>query len=424
MNKRVYALLRLLSLTFVAFAPSLWAQQTAEDSAPTPIPRLVKFSGTIAHAQGIVGVTFALYRNQTGGAPLWLETQNVTVDEKGRYVVSLGADHAQGLPLGLFSSGEARWLGVQPEGQNELERILLFSVPYALAAGDAQSLGGKPLSSFVLAGDTTGKGSDGLNYVNTKPGSSNRPNDVVFNSNDLVTQEIEFPTSLDGVTYSVKSFSDHGNETSQWSYNMSPTLYIPQNLTEPMIWFGLESNYLNPSYKVPTTEMYLRYMPIGTSGPTGYVEPFFSHVSRTTSQILQTFLRAERINLENTAGFRYATLTSTGANFYTPLVVEAPSMFLGKSLGINRMKMIQSDPSHSPYDVLAITSPGNVQGWRGTINLNVSYSAGTVITGLAVQANSDGTTASVSLPGLAGTGNAYACLDLNGKLYRSQIPCN
>ena len=42
------------------------------------VPPLVKFSGTLANTQGTVGVIFALYTDQTGGAPLWLETQNVT----------------------------------------------------------------------------------------------------------------------------------------------------------------------------------------------------------------------------------------------------------------------------------------------------------------------------------------------------------
>jgi hypothetical protein len=47
--------------------------------------------------------------------------------------------------------GEARWLGVQPEGQAEQPRVLLLRGPYALKAGDAQTLGGLPSSAFVLA---------------------------------------------------------------------------------------------------------------------------------------------------------------------------------------------------------------------------------------------------------------------------------
>ena len=137
-----------LFLIVVAVGCAAVAAQTASVAT---VPPLIKVSGTLANTQGTVGVTFALYAEQTGGAPLWLETQNVTPDANGRYTIYLGANHANGVPLSLFASGEAQWLGVQPEGQPELPRAQLVSVPYALTAGDAQTLGGQPLSAFVLA---------------------------------------------------------------------------------------------------------------------------------------------------------------------------------------------------------------------------------------------------------------------------------
>ena len=53
-----------------------------------------------------------------------------------------------------FSTGEARWLGVTLQGEEEQPRILLVSVPYALKAADADTLGGKPASAFVVAEST------------------------------------------------------------------------------------------------------------------------------------------------------------------------------------------------------------------------------------------------------------------------------
>src|SRR6266851_4590974 len=139
-------------------APSR-AVQVPPESVPTlPVPRLVKFAGVFKDEQGkartgVVGVTFAIYKEQEGGAALWLETQNVELDEQGRYTVLLGATKSEGLPLELFVSGEPRWLGVQVNLPKELEqpRVLLVSVPYALKAADAETLGGKPFSAFVLA---------------------------------------------------------------------------------------------------------------------------------------------------------------------------------------------------------------------------------------------------------------------------------
>jgi len=142
--------------------------RTANDfgGSGAAIPRLVRFSGIVNDESGkpmhgVAGITFALYRERDGGAPLWLETQNVELDGKGHYAVLLGASKADGLPSDLFISGDARWLGVQPERQPEQPRVLLVSVPYALKAADAETVGGKPPSAFVLAapaGDTSKTG--------------------------------------------------------------------------------------------------------------------------------------------------------------------------------------------------------------------------------------------------------------------------
>jgi hypothetical protein len=63
--------------------------------------------------------------------------------------VLLGAMRG-GVPLDLFTSGQARWLGVQYGNGPEQLRVLLLSVPYALKAADAETLGGRPLSDFML----------------------------------------------------------------------------------------------------------------------------------------------------------------------------------------------------------------------------------------------------------------------------------
>jgi hypothetical protein len=129
------------------------AQQT---TASATVPRLIRFSGAVKDADGkprmgVTGITFALYKDQEGGAALWTEVQNVQLDGNGRYTALLGASTAEGVPLEVFSANEARWLGVQPEDQAEQPRVLLVSVPYALKAAEAESLGGKPASAYVLS---------------------------------------------------------------------------------------------------------------------------------------------------------------------------------------------------------------------------------------------------------------------------------
>jgi hypothetical protein len=138
-------------------AVSTLAQQSTTATANAIVPTLANFSGILTDSHGkpltgIVGVSFYFYNDQQGGAPLWMETQNIQPDKTGHYSVVLGSTSSQGLPTYLFVSGEARWLGVQAQGQVEQPRIMLLSVPYALKAGDAETLGGKPASAYALAG--------------------------------------------------------------------------------------------------------------------------------------------------------------------------------------------------------------------------------------------------------------------------------
>lgn len=151
-------------------SPSAEAGMTgATDAVAAPpadsvVPRLVRFTGTIdrklvpvpeASAQQtepkVLVVTFSLYRDRESGAPLWSETQAVTLDAHGYYTVLLGATRPEGLPLDLFTSGQAKWLGAQPQlpGVGELPRELLGGAAYALKAADADTLGGKPASAYV-----------------------------------------------------------------------------------------------------------------------------------------------------------------------------------------------------------------------------------------------------------------------------------
>jgi hypothetical protein len=155
-------------LVSVLLAVGLAAQEgTVADTSDRSVPvidsgataavlRLIRFSGTVPGAQGPagagpVGATFALYAEQEEGSPLWLESQNVELDQQGRYTALLGATQSEGLPLELFTSGEARWLGIQVQGRPEQPRILLVSVPYALRAEEAQRLAGREVSEFLLA---------------------------------------------------------------------------------------------------------------------------------------------------------------------------------------------------------------------------------------------------------------------------------
>jgi trimeric autotransporter adhesin len=152
-------------LTSAAFAE----EQINTAAGETTVPRLIKFSGALKDAlgsprMGQVMMNFALYASREGGESLWRESQLVKLDEEGRYTIFLGTSEKEGLPLQLFSAEKAQWLGVQPEGEAEQARAVLVAVPYALKAADADSVGGEPISSFVLNSDWVQAGGDFNTY--------------------------------------------------------------------------------------------------------------------------------------------------------------------------------------------------------------------------------------------------------------------
>src|SRR3954469_8732893 len=104
----------LLSLpTSVALAQS--------DQQPTAsVPRLINITGVFRPADGqppaaVETVTLAIYADEQGGTPVWQETQTVTLDDRGRYALLLGATNGGGIPPEIFGSTAPHWLGTRFE---------------------------------------------------------------------------------------------------------------------------------------------------------------------------------------------------------------------------------------------------------------------------------------------------------------------
>jgi hypothetical protein len=155
MSAKILSMLALS--TFVPFVCRAQCSANGADACKQVVPHFMKFNGRLKNVadvpQGVVvAVRFVIYGDSTGGTPLWMEVQNTELDSQGHYEVMLGTASA-GIPMELFTSGEPRWLAVQPllPGAAEQARVLLVSVPYALEAADAQTLGGLPASAFARA---------------------------------------------------------------------------------------------------------------------------------------------------------------------------------------------------------------------------------------------------------------------------------
>ena len=133
---------------------------------------------------GALTVSFRLYDQPTGGAPIWLEAHEVAFDD-GYYAVHLGDTK----PIeGAIEGAQPRYLGITVGDDEEMSpRAPLGSVPFALVANDATgdihakslSINGKEVItsdgawaglSIGLAGSTGPQGPQGLMGPPGSPG--------------------------------------------------------------------------------------------------------------------------------------------------------------------------------------------------------------------------------------------------------------
>ena len=102
---------------------------------------------------GIYAMTFAMYNVADGGAPLWTEAKSVQVTDG--YFATLLGDLAP-LNLGIFN-GQVLYLGVRVGADAEATpRQRMAYAPYALYAGNADTLDGLDSSAFARVGQGGG----------------------------------------------------------------------------------------------------------------------------------------------------------------------------------------------------------------------------------------------------------------------------
>jgi len=311
------SLVLLLGLTATAFAQSTASGANSNGS----VPSLINYSGVLKDSTGkaltsISGVTFSIYQDEEGGSPVWLETQNVTPDPSGRYTVQLGATSGSGLPSDLFQSGEARWLGVQVQGQAEQPRVMLLSVPYAMKASDAQTLGGLPASAFVQANSPgaagKGKSSPGVETQNFIPlfidNSGDLGNSILFQSG----------TSAVGIGTTTPTATLEVNGTAQFDglVGFAPAQTFPGTLSGITAGTGINvtGSKSNPTVSINTTfanEFYPQLNAANTFTKSQTVEGTMTATTFAGSGSSLTNVNAAALNGLSSTAFGQLALSNT-----------------------------------------------------------------------------------------------------------------
>jgi hypothetical protein len=335
--------------------------------------RLIRFSGT-ARGQsgrpltGTVGATFALYAEQEGGSPLWLETQNVELNAQGHYTVLLGATSSEGLPLDVFASGEARWLGIQVQGQAEQPRILLVSVPYALRAEEAQRLAGREASEFLLAEQLE---SDVQQVVETKVVEELEAQGLVS------TEEGVTPAIVDGAS----TFTDT---------NATQVVLVTQNGTGKAL--KANSTTGNAVEAESTGTSGTNFTLLGINRSTGG-RALFGFASATTGN---TIAAAGRADSTSGIGFFGQALATSGQTVGVQSEVRSPSGIAGVFSNTAGGKLLEG---RSQGQLVF-----SVDGTKGFFNGRVGIGTQNPLNKLEVETNSDFAVLATTSDSLGGVG--------------------
>jgi trimeric autotransporter adhesin len=418
-TKKISHLLPVL-LGMLLLSALLSAQQAAvSTSSVAAVPRLVNFSGKAIDAEGkaipgVAGITFAIYGEQYGGSPLWIETQSVKTDAKGNYTAQLGATKTDGMPLDLFSTSAPRWLGARVNGGEEQARVLLLSVPYALKAEDAATLGGLPASAFMLAAapvsgavaaadsstlavppPATVTGSGTADFVPLWTGTSVLTNSILFQSGSGSSAKIGINQTSPAATLDIG-----GGATVRGLLNLPAAAAATSAAGADSRPFGLVASSYNSGTKASTNQVFhwqAEPAANNTASPSATLNLLFAVAPATAAET------GLRINSKGQITFASGqTFPGTGTGTVTSVGLSAPSSDFSVSgspvTGSGTLALNWNTAPTSSDTANAIVKRDSTGSFSaGSITSTSSTSSGTAITattatgvGVYGQATSDG----------------------------------
>jgi len=129
-------------------------QESAGQGPKESAPRFIRWSGALTDPNGYPRsgawtISFTLYADRQDGFPLWVETQEVSLDENGEYSVLIGMSQPAGLPLDVLPLGGHRWLGVQVEGETEQSRVRVAATSTWVDFTKANTFQSVPLGTVI-----------------------------------------------------------------------------------------------------------------------------------------------------------------------------------------------------------------------------------------------------------------------------------
>jgi len=424
---------------------------SAQQAATTAFPNLIRYSGTLKDAQGAAlpstaaGVTFAIYRQQDGGAPVWMETQNVTPDPSGQYSVVLGSTTTTGLPDDLFSQQEQRWLGVQVQGQPEQARVLLVSVPYAFKAHEAETLGGLPASAFVKAPPSDTSNGTSVSALSTVGNASSSGNPGPLN-----TTNGYIPYFVTPIGYQDSIMSEPGPtliNVNNGNFNLTSTARAYQIGSNNVlsiagtgnVFVGVDAGPISPAGLAANTFVgdHAGFNSTGAgSNSNTFVGANAGYNSTASSNSFFGVLAGSNTttgNKNTISGYQAGRSNTTGTdnafygyyagyNYFGPATTGSNNTYLGRGAGASAGNMTTGS-----NNTFVGSNAGNTENGNVSNNIEIGNTGSSNLAGsnqILIGTTQTGTHIAGIYGGTAGTTNRDVCVDSSGKLWGTTGTCN
>jgi len=207
------------------------------------VPQTLHYSGKLNAAAGAftgtIDITFTLYADANATTGFWSETQAVNA-QSGRFHVVLGNT----TPLTAADVNVAALhLGVKVATDNEMAKVPISSVPYALQAANAATLGGlsveelgaskavrsKPIIDKVATGSTTSQSTVEIDAIEPLVDGNRLTPTSIFIQGKTSTSSSQYYSGQVFVRfhYADTTTSDHGSITFTGTSWTSKNLSIP-----------------------------------------------------------------------------------------------------------------------------------------------------------------------------------------------------
>jgi hypothetical protein len=252
--------LRILSGVFLLLSAVVAQAQTPTSGVTAPA--FVRLDGDLKTATGeartgTVVLVVSLYASQTDPVALWSEEQTIALDANGHYAVFAGATQPDGLPRQFFTADGAQWIGVAVQGEPEQPRVRILSVPYALSAGNADTLGGLAVKDFVMSDNLAESVKAALNGDDPKASGGEGDPGALGIPNRLAKYDGSGAATANSIIFDNTNSIGIGNDAAQAKLDVNGVFRSTSLANFPSTGAGMELAF-NPGSNIGVIQAYDR----------------------------------------------------------------------------------------------------------------------------------------------------------------------